>query len=167
MKPYTRILASTLAFFNVALLVIALGLLNLRLTLLNPDYLARLPARQDLYDHLPQAILEAFLEADTVTGEAQIIQGLVDEIGRQELETFVAALIPAEWLQAQWEANIEAIFDWLQGDTETPQLQLDTPALRQNVYSPAVRQSIIGLFADLPQCGWEDYFSMLFDIPLN
>ncbi|MBN1149307.1 MAG: hypothetical protein JXA78_18745 [Anaerolineales bacterium] len=162
MKSFRNTAAFLFAAANVVLLVVALSLLNLRLTLLNPDYLSRLPARHDLYDDLPQAVLEAFQEADIAIGDTQIIQELVNRIGRQELETLIAALLPADWLQAQWQANIEAIFAWLQGDTDTPLLQLDTSALRQNVYKPAVRQAIVGLFASLPQCGWDDYFSLLF-----
>jgi hypothetical protein len=72
-------------------------------------------------------------------------------------------LIPASWIQAQWEYNISALFQWLHGDSDLPQLHLDTPQLRQNAQSQAMRQAVVGLLANLPECGFEDYFGFLFN----
>jgi hypothetical protein len=159
-----RVLAYVIAFVNVLMLALAIGLTSMRLTLLNQSYLEKLPERRDLYTRLPEMLLDDFIEAArTTTGAPQIVDKIVQTVGRDQLESFVSTLIPPAWIQAQWEYNVDALFQWLHGDSDLPQLRLDTAQLRQNAQSPAMRQAVVGLLANLPECGFEDYFGFLFN----
>jgi len=163
-KGCRRVLAFVIAASNVILLVLALGLTSMRMTLLNQDYMEKLPERRDLYAKLPEMLLDDFIEAArTTTGAPQIVDTIVQTVGRDQLKGFVATLIPAAWIQTQWEYNVGALFQWLHGDSDLPQFRLDTAQLRQNAQSPAMRQAVVGLLANLPECGFEDYFGFLFN----
>jgi hypothetical protein len=163
-KGCRRILAFVIAASNVILLVLALGLTGMRITLLNQDYMEKLPESRKLYTKLPGMLLDDFVEAArTTTGAPEIVDTIVRTVGRDHLEDFVATLVPASWIQIQWEYNVGALFQWLHGDSDLPQLRLDTLQLRQNAQSPAMRQAVVDLLAHLPECGFEDYFGFLFN----
>ena len=162
-KGCRRVLAFAIAAVNVVMLVLAIGLTSMRITLFNQSYMEKLPERRDLYARLPEMLMDDFIEAArTTTGAPQIVDTIVQTVGRDQLESFVSTLIPAAWIQAQWEYNVSALFQWLHGDSDLPQLRLDTAQLRQNAQSPAMRQAVVGLLANLPECGFEDYFGFLF-----
>jgi hypothetical protein len=160
-----QVLAGTMTIPAILLLIMAITLTHLRLTWLNPDFLKRVPTRNEIYDQLPGMILDAILEeAAYSSGESEMVEEFVSVLGRESLEALVAAVIPPDWVQEQVEMNIDAFFAFLNGDTPYPYLMVQTSDLQEHATSEDVRNALVNLFAPLPPCEWEsDFFSG--DIP--
>jgi hypothetical protein len=158
-------LASLLAIPAIVLLITALGLTHWRLTWFSPGFLKGIPIRHKIYDRLPVMVLDGILEeAALSSNDPELVEKIEGALGREALEDFAAAFIPPEWLQGQVDGNIEAFFDFLDGETPYPYLQITFSDLRENATGGVVRGALRNLLAPLPPCERDQSF-YLSDVP--
>ncbi|NIS81576.1 MAG: hypothetical protein GTO14_15540 [Anaerolineales bacterium] len=154
-----RALALFLVFPNLILLSLAFILSNLRMTLLNPAYLKQVPLKSDLYQQFPSLVVDGFLDqARSEDDHEDWVAEFEQAFGRDKVETFLRALVPPDWIQSVVEGNTDALFAWLQGRTPDLTPRINMRELRENVQQSAMREAIIGLFSDLPECGRAESF---------
>jgi hypothetical protein len=176
MRTFLRVLAVLILIPTVVLLVVGLVVLDLRLTLLSPVFLERLLVRQEVYRQLPELAVDVMFEQmhRGPTGEeggeeepepsegpqgALVAAELEEKFGRQALVDFFEALVPPAWVRQQVEYNVEALFAWLEGEDDYPDLRLTLGDLGERLDGEEGREAMRTLWARLQPCEpGEDFF---------
>lgn len=167
MRTCARVLAALIAVLATLLLLIGLVALCLRVTLFNPAFIEGLLLQEGVYARVPETVVELMFEQMTREGTGEegdpvssepsegllVAAELEEKFGRPALMEFVAALIPPAWVQEQAERNIRALFDWLNGDGDYPDLVLALGSLADRVGGQEGQEAVRNLLARLPPCG--------------
>lgn len=167
MRTCARVLAALIAVLTALLLLIGLVGLCLRVTLFNPAFIEGLLLQEEVYARVPETVVELMFEQMTREGTGEeggpvssepsegllVAAELEEKFGRPALTEFVAELIPPAWVQEQAERNIQALFDWLNGEGDYPDLALPLGSLAARVGGPEGQEAVRNLLAWLPPCG--------------
>lgn len=153
MRIFLRILAGIVAVVAVLLLVLGIEVFNLRTTLLSPAFVARWLEREAVYARLPALIIDtAFEEMSRSPDSAAMAEQLEQRFGRQALTDLVTAILDLAWLQQQAEDNIEALFAWLDGETDYPAFRFDISDIGERAAGEQGEEAFRRLLAHLPPC---------------
>ncbi len=164
MRLFLRVLAVLVAVITVLLLLVGQLLLTARVTLLSPSFLEQVLVRQGVYDQLPELLVDVVLEqmAQLPVGEegggpgepagVAVAVELKAKFGHQALVEFFTTLTSPAWAQRQVERNVEAVFAWLRGEEEYPNVWLDLGEVSERLVGEEGREAVHQLLARLPPC---------------
>jgi hypothetical protein len=142
------------------MLIVSSILLSLHLTLLNADYLEQVLSRRQVFERMPEMVVDSLLEQiRTNSDDPDLATDFVATIGEENLEAFVEALLPADWVQDQVEGNVQSFFKWLEGEDDQLILEVGTQELQRNLHTSELRNAVGGLFDNLPACEIGEVFT--------
>ncbi len=99
---------------------------------------------------LPDLVKESGHEP---AGDADVtVADLFGNLTAEDWEAITQLLIPPDWLRGQFEGNINALFDWLEGDQPLPDLTIDTASLRERLTGPEGREAANRLITSWEPC---------------
>ncbi|MBX3055226.1 MAG: hypothetical protein KF770_02020 [Anaerolineae bacterium] len=83
-----------------------------------------------------------------------LARGITDlPIDESQLQTAVATVIPPGWMDAQAEAAVDGLYDYLEtGDPANAEVTLDTRPLLDSLRGAAGQQMVTAVVANLPPC---------------
>lgn len=95
----------------------------------------------------PALIMEAARQEALAQGIGEL------PIDEAQIETAVATVIPPGWMDAQAEAAVDGLYDYLEtGDPADAEVTLDTRPLLDSLLGPAGQQMVTAVIANLPPC---------------
>ncbi|MCA1899541.1 MAG: hypothetical protein LDL50_02410 [Chloroflexi bacterium] len=107
-------------------------------------------ANSDFYNKLPASMAESMLAGTTDPNQLPIV---MRGMSRQAWEEYFRAMLPPETLKAMGDETLNAVFAYLQGQTDTVQVSL--APLKTNMTSDAGAQAVFALLATQPACTLE------------
>jgi len=153
-KYIGRFMAILAAFLFVMTLPWAVWMSSVKGLLLDADTYKNTLSRQNLYTTLIPDLLTTIVESESENNNPDTLTFLnvVRNLDRQDWERIATLLIPADWLQAQVERNLDAFFAWLNGDTPTPDLAFDTASLRERLAGEPGQRVVNLILESWPPC---------------
>ncbi|MFQ5943354.1 MAG: hypothetical protein ACE5JF_07360 [Anaerolineales bacterium] len=103
---------------------------------------------------LQEIAIDVMLEQVPRGGE-EVATGILDFLGRQQLNEMLTALFPPEWTESQVRNNIESLYAWLDNDRLTPDLSLDIQPLKDRLLSGGAEKLATTVVSSWPTCGQE------------
>jgi len=131
--------------------VAGIGLVTVSLNLTNRDVVASWPREAGIYNHLSDSLLNLMSQSDEARvadlGET-LDSGLLDQAGLSE--ALGSELTPEYW-QSKFEGVIYPIYDWAEGTTPEPNVELSFGD-KQTALARTLEQEIIAQLAAAPVC---------------
>jgi hypothetical protein len=151
----TRLVALLLALGVVILCPVAVWSSASVSTMLDPETYKKGLASQNIYSEFVPAVLSdvahdrATADSDAVVRQLAAIAVALDP---DELRAVSNVLIPPEWLQRQTEQGIDALFAWLNGDSDTLSQNLDLSEVRNRLSGAEGRSVATQIIEDAIPC---------------
>jgi hypothetical protein len=151
----TRLVALLLALFAVILCPMAVWASAGISTMLAPETYKKGLASQNIYSEFVPAVLSDLVnDRATADSDAPIRQltAIVTALDPDELRAVANELIPPEWLRTQTEQGIDAIFAWINGDSDTLSQDLDLSEVRNRLAGEEGRSVAAQVIEDATAC---------------
>jgi hypothetical protein len=147
-----KFLAYIFAVLFVITLIAALFLYNLEKKAFDAESYKIALAESNFYEQLPTLIAEQFV-ANT-EGEANNFAFLIENIGTEDQELLIAAILPPDDVQKLTEETIDQSFDFLNGNINTASISFYP--IKENLNSEETVDTIIAIFEAQPPCTISD-----------
>lgn len=140
-----KFLTLLVAVFLVVLIPVSLYAFNLQQNLLRPDVYREALASDQVY----QALID-FL-GNAAASRAEDEGTSISAADLEELQSLAVEALPRDWFTSQVEANVDAIFRWLDSDRPLPDLALDLQEVKPHLI-PLFRHVVLRQWEALPPC---------------
>ena len=159
-----RFFGKLIAFLFVLLLIVllpaTLWLYNLQRAVLDADTYTRLISNPSLYTEVIPGTLTGLIQGvhndPTASPEERAMSGYLATLSSDDWDSILEALAPASWLQSEFDQNIQAVFDWLDGNDPIPSILFDMTPLKERLAGPEGEQVARTIVASWPMCSSED-----------
>jgi hypothetical protein len=120
--------------FIVMLLPMSIWLVTLDQVFLNRDTYTNALGGNGLYTELIPNLLPTLVHGragqQRIEGLEVTVEDMFGNLSARDWKAITELLMPPDWLRAQIERNINAVFDWLESDQPLPEIELDMASLR-------------------------------------
>jgi hypothetical protein len=159
-----RFLGKLIAFLLVLLVIIllpsTLWLYNLQRIALDAHTYTRLLSNRALYTEVIPGMLMGTVQTvqddPNASAEERAMAGYLAYLGSDDWKDILEALAPASWLQSEFEQNIQAVFDWLEGPALVPNVRFDMTPFKDRLAGQEGEQTIRTIMASWPECSAEE-----------
>lgn len=127
-------------------------------TMLNPDTYITGLGSQNIYSELVPTVLTSFANDRTPANQepaAQQLARIVQALDPDELRAITNELIPPDWLQAQTEQGIDALFGWLNGERATLEAAFDLSEVLARLTGEEAQRAAAAIVQSAPPCTQE------------
>lgn len=145
MRGCMRFLAVLTAIFFVISMTLTLFLFNLARVATDREEIKRAVQSEDL---LQETILLVVTSAVQQQADERGLPALEPEL----LEESVAQLVPPGWMQRQTDAAVDALFDFLEGETDRPEVVIDLAPFEATLRGESGRRVVQSVVESLPVC---------------
>lgn len=151
-----RLVALLSALIFIGLLALTIVAFAAQRQFLRPDPYLR--ALDDLGAHeRTPAILAQLLTSTINNGRTGLASQLpLPEVSQSDVELFLAAFLPTEWVQTQSDVIVRALVADLNGEPLPDPSTLSLQALKERLNSPAGAQALVAVIETRPACGAAD-----------
>ncbi|MFQ5944775.1 MAG: hypothetical protein ACE5NC_00785 [Anaerolineae bacterium] len=142
-----KFLTLLVAGLLVALIPVSLYAFNLQRILLGPDIYRDVLASDRVYETLVDYL------GHTAAGLLEEEGGgiLVASADLEDLQALVSEALPPDWFESQIQANVAALFGWLDSDRPLPDLVINLREVKPRLV-PVFRHAVLLQWEGLPQC---------------
>ncbi|MCP5095560.1 MAG: hypothetical protein GY943_08415, partial [Chloroflexi bacterium] len=149
MRGCLQVLAVLVAIVFVITAVIAMLVVPLVRVVTDRDAIKTVLADLDdvVIDVVPSLVAQSIEEQARQQGFTQL------DIDEAVMEEAIDALIPPEWLEAQTETAVDALYDMIEtGDMENAEIEIDTRPLLDRMRGEPGKQVVATIVDSLPVC---------------
>ncbi len=159
-----RFLGKLIAFLLVLLVIVllpsTLWLYHLQRIALDATTYTRLLSNRALYTEVIPGMLMGTVQTvqddPNASAEERAMAGYLAYLRSDDWKDILEALAPASWLQSEFEQNIQAVFDWLEGSALIPDVRFDITPFKDRLAGPEGEQTIRTIMASWPECSAEE-----------
>jgi hypothetical protein len=159
-----RFLGKLIAFLLVLLLLVllpaTLWLYNLQRVALDAGTYTRLISNRALYTEVVPGVLMGMVRSaqddPSASPQERAMAGYLAYLSSDDWKDILEALAPTSWLQSEFDQNIEAVFDWLEGAYPMPQVSFDITPFKDRLAGPEGEQVVRIIIASWPECSEEE-----------
>lgn len=140
-------------FFSILLtlaLFIAFVQITLSLTIFSANFVKNVLVEQKVYETLPQVVTTSMLESVSSSGDSTF--NLLSQIPTDQLNQWIAAVMPQEYLKAQTGQVVDAFEAFTNLDTYILDLKFDLTPVKQNLTSEVGQNALNSILDSLPGC---------------
>ncbi len=151
----SRIVALFLVLITILLFGVAVWNFGVQATVFNPDTFKNGLDNEQIYAEAVPVVLPAIIEIADIQTETELvnIHDIISAIGVENWHTVTNELVPPEWLQAQIETGIDAIFAAvMEGDDNALDETIAIDALRDRMTGPSAERAVDYILRSAPDC---------------
>jgi hypothetical protein len=160
LRFFGKLIAFLLVLLLIVLLPVTLWLYNLQRVALDADTYTRLVSNRSLYTEvMPGMLMGVVQNAQTdpnASAEERAMAGYLANLSSEDWQDILAELAPAAWLQSEFDRNIQAVFDWLEGPSLTPGITFDLIPFKERLGGPEGEHVIRVIMNSWPACSPEE-----------
>lgn len=164
-----KVLALLFAAAFVVVFPFTLITYNVQQHLMQPELYKNALVEQEAYQQIPD-LLAAELEktaaqADPEAGDMgqQALTEMLQSLSREDWRYILDNLLPKGWAQAKAEGVLDALFAFLEGETNSLDVRISLVPLKENLEGPQGNLVLERLVDALPACTEDDLFRFLLD----
>lgn len=155
-----KLIGLILAVLVILVIPLTLWLYSIQRVVLNPETYQRLLSNRVLYtDILPEMLVgmaQGVQEDPEAPAELRAMADYLEYLDGDDWQTILRAVAPAPWLQAQFEDNIEGIFEWLDGPNSIPDAGFDLTPVKDRLAGDQGEEVVRTVVGSWPLCTDEE-----------
>jgi hypothetical protein len=154
-KMISRIAKGWAVFFSVLLTITLLMLLlavSLRFTLLNEGYFKRVLDKQNIYEQIPQLMMESAKQTVAHQSKDATANNFLAQLNTEQLSQLITAILPENYIKTQVETNLDKVFAFLNSQTADLNLIVDLIPIKQMLNTAGGKDAVLQLINSFPNC---------------
>lgn len=160
MRFFGKLIAFLLVLLLIILLPVTLWLYNLQRVALDAETYTRLISNRSLYTEVIPGTLMGVVQSVEDDPNASVAEramaGYLANLSSDDWKTILETLAPASWLQSEFDRNIQAIFDWLDGPSIAPHIGIDITPFKVHLTGSEGEQVVRTIINSWPECSEEE-----------
>jgi hypothetical protein len=154
-SPLAKVMATLFAFLLTISLILLIPSIALTRTLFNADYYKNIIAKQNIYDQVPQLLIEQMKQNITDYFQIDSANNPITQLNSEQLSQLINPVLPQDYFKTQIENNINSFFDFFNLQTPELKLEIDLQPIKSNLSSEAGQIALMNLINSLPDCSEE------------
>ena len=133
---------------------------SLNQTLFKTDFYAGVLQKTNFYEQVPDLLYDTVISSGTSSLQSGYLAGL----DKEQLKSLMLSLIPAGWVEAQTDAAMNSVLDFMNFKTDTLRIIIDLQPIKEYLAGPLGKQSVIGFLNSLPTCSFEQLTQIMITV---
>jgi hypothetical protein len=147
---FAKLMAVFFSILLTVVLIFAFIQITLSQTVFSASFIKTVLDEQKVYETLPQVVTGSMLE--TLSGSGDSTLSFLSQIPTEQLNLWIAAVMPKEYLQTQTAQVVDALEAFANLDTYILDLKFDLTPVKQNLTSVVSQNALNSVLDSLPDC---------------